>query len=73
MRNNNDDFILHEPTEEELRWRQRGYLDCLRALAQDGPPDPKYVEYLCTKTNQPFVSLTYLEDLRRKLGGQTPG
>ena len=52
---------------EEIDWRLRGYLDCLRALSIDGPPDPKYVEWLCLKLGEPLVSLTYLANLQRKL------
>lgn len=65
-----DDFILREPSKEQLLWRHRGYLDCLRGLVEDGPPDPKFVEWLCLKTHQPFISLTYLEDLKRRLANE---
>jgi len=63
----------HLPTEEEILWRLKGYLDCLRALSIEGAPDPKYILWMCEKTGEPLISLTYLEDLRRKLGAQTPG
>lgn len=61
------------PTEQELRWRHLGYLDCLRGLSIEGAPDPKFVLWLCEKTGASLISLTYLEDLRRKLGAQTAG
>ena len=60
------------PTDEEILWRMKGYLDCLRALSIEGAPDPKYILWMCEKTQEPLVSLTYVEDLRRKLGAQTP-
>lgn len=60
-------------TDEEVLWRLRGYLDCLRGLSLDGLPDPKFIMLLCEKTGEPLVSLSYLEDLRRKLGAQTAG
>lgn len=66
-------FCSPIPTEEEVKWRLRGYLDCLRGLSIEGAPDPKFVLWICEKTNEPLISLSYLEDLRRKLGAQTPG
>lgn len=65
-------FCSPIPTEEEVKWRLRGYLDCLRGLSLEGAPDPKFVLWICEKTNEPLISLSYLEDLRRKLGAQTP-
>ena len=38
--------------EQEAIWRMKGYLDCLRAMNQYGPPDPKFVEYLVEKTGE---------------------
>lgn len=60
-------------TDEEVLWRLRGYLDCLRGLSLDGLPDPKFITLLCEKTGEPLIALSYLEDLRRKLGAQAPG
>ena len=39
-------------SEEETLWRMKGYLDCLRAMNEYGPPDPKFVEYLVEKTGE---------------------
>jgi hypothetical protein len=58
-------------SEQEILWRLRGYLDCLRALAVDGPPDPKYIEWVCDRVGEPLVSLSYLEKLRRVLRAET--
>lgn len=38
--------------EQETIWRMKGYLDCLRALNEYGPPDPRFVEYLVEKTGE---------------------
>ena len=62
------EMLYAEVTEQEIEWRLRGYLDCLRALAIDGPPDPKYIEWLCLKTGEPLISLTFLQKLRRRFG-----
>lgn len=44
----------HVPTEQEIRWRMRGYLDALRGLEQDGYPDPRFIEYLVERTGDPL-------------------
>lgn len=58
------DLFLEEPVplrfedifqcanEQETIWRMKGYLDCLRAMKEYGPPDPKFVEYLVEKTGE---------------------
>lgn len=58
------DLFLEEPVplrfedifqcanEEETIWRMKGYLDCLRAMNEYGPPDPRFVEYLVEKTGE---------------------
>lgn len=38
--------------EQEAIWRMKGYLDCLRAMNEYGPPDPRFVEYLVEKTGE---------------------
>jgi len=68
-----DGIPPYPPTEEEILWRLKGYLDCLRALSIEGAPDPKYILWMCEKTKEPLISLTFVEDLRRKLGAQTAG
>lgn len=58
------DLFLEEPVplrfedifqcanEQETIWRMKGYLDCLRAMKEYGPPDPRFVEYLVEKTGE---------------------
>lgn len=41
----------HNPTPQEILWRMKGVLDCLRLLKK-GPIDPLYVEYLVEKTGE---------------------
>ena len=56
----------HKPTAQEIEWRLHGYLDCLNGLAQDGLPDPRYVEFLCEKTGRalppPLTKAEFLEE-----------
>jgi hypothetical protein len=40
------------PTTDEVRWRMKGFLDCLRHQKVYGPVDPKYIEYLIEKTGE---------------------
>jgi len=39
-------------TDEEILWRMKGFLDCLRHQAHYGPVDPLYIEYLVEKTGE---------------------
>ena len=40
------------PTDQEIVWRMKGFLDCVKHLKNYGPIDPKYVEYLVEKTGE---------------------
>lgn len=42
----------HHPTEAEILWRMKGFLDCLKHQKVYGPVDPKYIEYLVEKTGE---------------------
>lgn len=44
--------IFQCANEQETIWRMKGYLDCLRAMKEYGPPDPRFVEYLVEKTGE---------------------
>lgn len=44
--------IFNCANEQEAIWRMKGYLDCLRAMNEYGPPDPRFVEYLIEKTGE---------------------
>ena len=44
--------IGHSPSDHEVLWRMKGFLDCLKHLKVYGPVDPKYIEYLVEKTGE---------------------
>lgn len=45
-------FKSRPETDEEILWRMKGFLDCLRHQAHYGPVDPLYIEYLVEKTGE---------------------